>query len=282
MTTKRQGLEKWTPIKTNKKMRVDPRNQLNELTAREWTYFIRSTILTTYPHEYGHDLRKQHYANKPPSLCKEFIEFFTKSGQQVLDPFMGVGGTLIGASLSDRQAIGIEVNEKWIEIYSQVCKKFNLPKQRVILGDCTVELNQFPSEYFDFVLTDPPYFYISTERTSSDKAKLVKSFSADDRDIGNISDYKEFLDAIEKVSVEIFRVLKKGKYVAFFMKNRYVKGRFHPISYDIAKRMEEVGFIWRGEHIWFNKGRRLYPFGYPYQYVVNTVHHNIEVLKKPK
>jgi len=281
MTHKGQGLEKWTST-TIKKKGVDSRNKLNELTGREWTYFTRSTILTKYSHEYEHDLRKQHSANKPPSLCKEFIEFFTKTGQRVLDPFMGVGGTLIGASLCNRQAVGIEVNKKWIEIYLQVCRKSNLPKQRAILGDCTVELKKFPSEYFDFVLTDPPYFYTSTERTSSDKVKLVRKFSPDSRNFGNIRDYNKFLDAMAEASIEIFRVLKKGKHFAFFMKNRYVNGRFYPISYDLAKKMEEVGFVWRGEHIWFNKGRRIYPFGYPYQYVVNTVHHNIEVLKKPE
>ena len=281
MTPNRRGLERWTQIQTSKKKEVDPRNTLNELTAREWTYFIRSTILTTYPQEYGHELRKQHYANKPPSLCKAFIEFFTKTGAQVLDPFMGVGGTLIGASLCGRQAVGVEINEKWVNVYFQVCEKYNLPKQHVILGDCAVKLKEFPPEFFDFVLTDPPYFYISTERTSADKTKLVQEFSAENKDIGNIRDYERFLDALEEVFIEIYRVLRKGRYIAFFMKNRYVKGRFYPISYDLARRIEKAGFVWRGEHIWFNKGRRLYPFGYPYQYVVDTVHHNIEVLRKP-
>lgn len=277
MSGSKFGLGRWTTI-TKK---VDPKNTLNDLTGREWTHFIRSIILTTYQPEFGHSLRKEHYANKPPSLCKEFIEFFTKATGRILDPFMGVGGTLIGASLCEREAVGIEINREWIDIYFRVCEKYNLPKQKTILGDCLVKLKEFPSESFDFVLTDPPYFYTATERTSTDNTQLVERFSLEEKDIGNISDYNEFLNTMGDVFAEVYRVLKKGKYLAFFMKNRYIKGKFLPISYDLARRFEKTGFEWRGEQIWFNKGRKLFPFGYPYQYIVNTVHHNIEVLRKP-
>ena len=36
------------------------------------------------------------------------INFFTKENEYVLDYFMGVGGTLLGASLSNRNALGID------------------------------------------------------------------------------------------------------------------------------------------------------------------------------
>ncbi len=40
------------------------------------------------------------------------IEFFTKSGEIVLDPFAGVGGTLLGAAIArgPRRALGIELD----------------------------------------------------------------------------------------------------------------------------------------------------------------------------
>lgn len=281
MSQHSRGLERWVQFQPGTKKKIDSRNTLNELNGREWTYFIRSIILTTYPAEYGHELRREHYANKPPSLCKEFIEFFTKMGARVLDPFMGVGGTLVGASLCGREALGIEINEKWVETYNRVSNKCGLTRQQVVLGDCREELKKCDTESFDFVLTDPPYFYIASEKTSSDKTRLVERFSTEEKDIGNIIEYESFLDALEEVFCEIKRVLKKGKYAVFFMKNRYIKGKFYAISYDVARRAERSGLVWRGEHIWFNKGQKLFPFGYPYRYVVNTVHHNIEVLMKP-
>ena len=54
------------------------------------------------------------------------------------------------------------------------------------------------------------------------------------------------------------------------------------MAYDLAKRMEAAGFEWRGEHIWNQTGQRLYPFGYPFAYVPNTVHHTITIFRKPR
>ena len=44
---------------------------------------------------------------------KEIIEFFTKSDGKILDPFAGVGGTLLGAALAggSREAVGIELEQ---------------------------------------------------------------------------------------------------------------------------------------------------------------------------
>ena len=65
---------------------IHPRNRLNALSGNEWLYFTKSVWTTAYPSELGHALRKQHGANKPPRLMARLIEFFTKSGELVLDP----------------------------------------------------------------------------------------------------------------------------------------------------------------------------------------------------
>ena len=259
---------------------VDPRNTLNDLTAREWTYFTRSVWQTSYGAEYGHARRKAHSANKPPRLCRELIEFFTKRGMRVLDPFAGVGGTLLGAGLSGRAAVGIEIEPRWVEIYRQVCAEEGIPPQEVIVDDCRTVLAAMPAGSFDFVLTDPPYFRITTARTSSDQTRLVTAFSQQSGDVGNLASYDDFLAAMEEVFRELYRVLRPGKYAALFMKNRYIEGRFYPVAHDLARRMETAGFEWRGEHIWNQVGQRLYPFGYPFAYVPNTVHHSINVFRK--
>src|SRR5688500_6989577 len=99
-----------------------PRNMLNELSGEEWLYFTKSVWTTAYPSELGHALRKEHGANKPPRLMARLIEFFTKSDELVLDPFAGVGGTLLGAAIArgPRRALGIELSPRWAEVYEQV------------------------------------------------------------------------------------------------------------------------------------------------------------------
>lgn len=77
----------------------DTRNQLNDLTGREWVFSTRSVWpIKTYPRTtFRHDLRAQHGGMKPPEFMADLIRIWTKTGGRVLDPFMGVGGTLLGA-----------------------------------------------------------------------------------------------------------------------------------------------------------------------------------------
>src|SRR3954462_9640242 len=104
---------------------VHPDNELNRLTGDEWLYFTKSLGTTAYPSELGHALRKAHGANKPPRLMARLIEFFTKSGDLVLDPFAGVGGTLLGAAITRgrRRALGIELSPRWVEVYEEVVRQ---------------------------------------------------------------------------------------------------------------------------------------------------------------
>ena len=48
------------------------------------------------------------------------IEFFTKPGELVLDPFAGVGGTLLGAAIcrAPRRALGFEIEPRWATVYA--------------------------------------------------------------------------------------------------------------------------------------------------------------------
>ena len=102
-------------------MATHPRNTLNELSGEEWLYFTKSVWTTAYPSELGHALRKAHGANKPPRLMARLIEFFTTSGELVLDPFAGVGGTLLGAAIArgPRRALGIELAPRWADVYAE-------------------------------------------------------------------------------------------------------------------------------------------------------------------
>jgi site-specific DNA-methyltransferase (adenine-specific)/site-specific DNA-methyltransferase (cytosine-N4-specific) len=63
---------------------------------------------------------KNHSAAFPESLPEWFIKLFTKSGDTVLDPFMGSGTTNIVAQRMNRNSIGIEIIPDY---YSMVKEK---------------------------------------------------------------------------------------------------------------------------------------------------------------
>jgi site-specific DNA-methyltransferase (adenine-specific) len=57
----------------------------------------------------------QHPTEKPILLLRQLIESSSVIGELVLDPFMGVGSTLVAARIEGRKAIGIEIEERYCE-----------------------------------------------------------------------------------------------------------------------------------------------------------------------
>jgi DNA modification methylase len=265
--------------------RVHPRNALNDLTGEEWLFFTRSVIQTAYRHELGHDLRKAHGANKPPQLMRSLIEFFTKGGERVLDPFAGVGGTLIGAALAGRRATGIEINPRWAEVYQAVCERERIEEQELLVGDA-LELLEGLEGPFDMVATDPPY-NLTLERTMCDgkypnanRRTDYSTFSDDPKDLSNLPTYEAYLDAMQRVLGECRRLLRPGRYAVLIVRDAYQDGRYIMTHADLARRGEEAGLVLKGETIWYQAGTRLRPYGYPYAYVPNIAHQHILVLRK--
>ncbi|GHO44292.1 TRM11 family SAM-dependent methyltransferase [Ktedonospora formicarum] len=271
---------------------VSSRNILNELNGAEWLYFTRSIMTTSYPSTYGHHLRKAHGANKPPQLMSQLIEFFTKPGARVLDPFAGVGGTLIGASIckKPREAIGIEINQQWVVIYQQILKEYQdqLLPQQLFCGDCLQLMAEMESESFDFIATDPPY-NIHLEQTMSGKQRahqhvnrrtIYDMRSDDPSDLANLPSYEAYLEVMEQVFEGCHRLLKPKKYMAIIVRNAYQHGEYTFTHVDLARRARMHGFIPKGEIVWYQIGTRLRPYGYPFAYIPNIAHQYIVILQR--
>lgn len=62
----------------------------------------------------GESLR--HPTEKPEGLMCDLVEAFCPPGGLVLDPFAGSGSTLVAAQRMHREWIGIEIEEKYIQI----------------------------------------------------------------------------------------------------------------------------------------------------------------------
>src|SRR5512143_2768184 len=92
-------------------------NKLNDLDAKSWLKFQKSWFVHNPPPRKRGVL--SHPAKFPESLAREFIEFFTKAGQTVLDPMAGTGSTLVAALRAGRNSYGIELNPKYVEVARQ-------------------------------------------------------------------------------------------------------------------------------------------------------------------
>ncbi len=293
--------------------RVHPRNRLNEMTGEEWLYFTKSVLTTSYPSVYSQKLRRQHGANKPPQLMALLIEFFTRSGDRVLDPFAGVGGTLIGASIarpSPRRCVGIEIADHWAGIYRRVLgENPSLRPQEMVVGDCIAVMDRWlageavtgddgsaiaasPAEPFDFIATDPPYnIHLAQTMSGRGGAAYADRFanrrsdynmrSDDPADLANLPDFAAYLAAMEQVFERCVRLLRPAGYMAVIVRNAYQGGEYLFTHAELARAARGVGFVPKGEIVWHQSGTRLRPYGYPNSYVPNIAHQFILILQRP-
>jgi DNA modification methylase len=267
---------------------VHPNNRLNALSGNEWLYFTKTVLRTSYPAHAGHQLRRRHGANKPPLLMRHLIEFFTAPGETVLDPFAGVGGTLLGAAMCHRQATGVEVNPEWIDIYHQVCESEGIDEQEMINGDCRAVLAAMAAEsrVFDCIATDPPYS-IALDKTMCDgrydlqaRRTDFDSFGASQDDLRNLATFDDYYDAMESIACQLLPLLRVNGYCAVVMRDSYQRGRYVFASAEVARRFEAAGFTLKGIKVWYGTGARVRPYGYPNADVPNIVHQNILILRR--
>lgn len=292
-----------------------PANDLNDLSGEQWLYFTKSVLTTAYPSELGHAARKAHGANKPPRLMARLIEFFSKTGELVLDPFAGVGGTLLGAAIArgPRRAVGIELDDRWVAVYQSVVaslaaerdgrgpeladlgtadpgppRGFHPDGLEMRHGDAIGVLATMAEGSIDVVVTDPPY-NIQLPLTMAggpladahaNRRTDYAMISADPLDLANAPDYPTFLDRMGAVFVELRRVLREGRYAVVIVRDAYQDGRYQFVGSDLAGRAEAAGLVPKGDIIWHQAGTRLRPYGYPRVFVPNITHQHILVFRR--
>lgn len=261
----------------------------NDLDGATWTRYSISI---------WSDLRKsveesalKHPAMFPASLVGRLIECFTQSGMTVLDPFLGVGSTLVAAKQLGRSGIGIEINPEYARIAQQRLQTGSLEQHwsdaqegswQVIVGDAH-DLDQWIAPCsIDFVATSPPYWDILLEKRTADY-KPIRHYGDAERDLGKIRDYEQFLTALQRIFEKVYAVLKPGGYCCVVVMDIRKKSRFYPYHSDFAERMQQVGFIYDDLIIWDRRHEynNLRPLGYPAVFRINKVHEYILIFKKP-
>lgn len=264
---------------------IDPRNALNDLTNREWMVETKSVWFSRPPQR--DKLKAQHPATFAESDIVRLIQFFTKRGQKVLDPFVGSGSTLVACAQCDRSGIGIELVDNWAEVAEKrVLQEEPVFDQAVLRGDSRIVLPTLAQESFDFIVTSPPYWMIlrkdldhkvKAERKSKG---LQTRYSDEVNDLGNVESYEEFLGELGHVFTECRRVLKIKRYMCVVVSDFRHKSEFVAYHADISRVVESAGFSLEGITILAQDNKNLYPYGMPFAFVSNIHHQYILVFRK--
>ena len=289
------------------------KNRLNDYSGSEWAKASISVFKFdgTIP-----DKRKEHGAAFPFTLAKHFILTYTKEGNLIFDPFVGVGTTTDAAMLLGRKSIGIDINKKFIRLAKKGPDSIDMKHSESFLDRVTNEQVHKPQIYcddslnmlkyvepksVDLILTSPPYGNLlrlirpkfadkllfidkSNGQKISKELKNPQVYSDLDEDLGNM-EYQNYLEKIGKIFDLTYRVAKKNTYAVWVVKDyRDIKNGipYMNLHGDIINIATQNKWILWDIVIWDQTDRRpLVVLGYPSRnFYANIGHSFILIFKK--
>lgn len=285
---------------------VHPNNWINDLTAKEWVKATRSWVILDARSEPGwKELKKQHPGTFPIVVPEHFIPIFSKKYDTVLDPFAGSGTTMIAASRVNRYSIGIDLQQKYADLFKDLMSQHYLhPKQTMLVdtpearkhrsiwspvyrvGD-SIEImkNKIPDETIDYIITSPPYSNVLRDDPSKQgqitrhkqrKADGFETYYSDDaEDLGNLEDDGTWLDRMVLWADECARVIKPRRFMTIVIQN--IMGiDFKPLAWDLARCIDSMT-PWRlaFEMIWLQSIKPARIHGHPSRFLPSNHHHYV-------
>lgn len=258
-------------------------NKLNCMTAKEWIKSQLGVWQFTYEKR---DIRNKelHPATFPISLSKKVIELFSHKGELILDPFVGSGTTLIAAQDLDRNAIGFDLLEKYIQLSSDRLNTnqglFTNSWQMAIQDDAKNISSWIRPESVSLIWTSPPYANLlnrkrtNKSRRDRDNGQLgkIEQYSQDQRDLGTMA-LEEYSDAMGNIFEKLLPLLKPKAHCVINVPDMWWDNTRVTIHVSLIQELRTRGYELRNIIIWdrTNIVNQIGIFGWPSNYITMGV-----------
>ncbi len=133
-------------------------------------------------------------------------------------------------------------------------------------------------------VTSPPYWNaIDYDVHASDKSQYYRTRAYSN----GFSEYEEYLDWLQRIFTEVFRVTKPGGFCAIVIGTVLHGGKHYPVPFDTTDRMTKIGWEFHQDILWHKCTGGVKRAGvtiqkpYPGYYYPNIMTEYILVFKKP-
>lgn len=270
-------------LSKNKRKEIQRLNDLDGATWLKWSKSIwrfKKPVLNNFGHP----------AIFPVFVAERLLRIFTKKGDLVLDPMVGVGTTSIVAKTLGRNSIGIDLSAEYCRIAKSRLTQQTLEdiqgsdtSHKIICDDARNLLSHVESDSVDFCLTSPPYWIglhgINGKYTGQTQKK-VKTYSQDQKDYGNVENYNDFVKELKTLFANVLETLKAGKYCVVIIQDVRRGARVFPLHNDFLDTMTSIGWNYQDLIVWEHPTYTTRPLGYPTTFVVSRVHDFIMLFRK--
>ena len=259
-----------------------PPNHLNCLTAKEWLKHQLGVWRFFYE---GRDIRDKsiHPATFPISLAKYVIELFTHKGELVVDPFVGSGTTLLAAQDLDRNAVGFDLQEKYIKLSGErlATERFLNTSQQVAIQDDARNIPiYFEKETISLIFTSPPYANLlnrkrknkSRRNRKNEQLGKIEQYSQDPRDLGTMA-LEEYSQAMGDIFEDMLPLLKPKAHCVINVPDMWWENKRITIHVSLINELRKRGYELRNVIIWdrTNIVNQIGIFGWPSNYITMGV-----------
>lgn len=254
------------------------KTHINCITAKEW---LKSQLGVWQFYYEKRDVRKKdiHPATFPISLAKKVVELFTHEGELVLDPFVGSGTTLVASQDLNRNAVGFDLQESYINLCSKRLSQkslFNKTKQLAIQDDAlNIPLYLNPNTV-SLIWTSPPYANLlnrkrknkSRRDRKNDQYLKVEQYSQNPRDLGTMS-LDEYTKAMGDIYEALLPLLKPKAHCVINVPDMWWENQRITIHVSLIQELRSRGYELRNTIIWdrTNIVNRIGIFGWPSNYI---------------
>lgn len=257
-------------------------NHINCLTPKEW--LKRQLGVWEFYYE-KRDIRDKsiHPATFPISLAKQVIELFSHEGELIVDPFVGSGTTLVAAQDSNRNAVGFDLQDKYIKLCAERLATQRIignAEQVAIQDDARNMINYFKDESISLIFTSPPYANLlnrerknkSRKNRKNDQLGKVEQYSQDPLDLGTL-DIKEYTEEIGNIFENIKPALKTKGHCVINVPDMWWENKRIAIHVYLINEMTKRGYELRNIIIWDRRNvvNQIGIFGWPSNYITMGV-----------
>jgi len=257
-----------------------PLNHINCLDAKQW--MKNQVAIWEFAYE-KRDIRDKdiHPAVFPVALPAKCIELFTHKGELVLDPFAGIGTTLMAARDLERNAIGFDLKKEYIGFTEKRLSQQALitnTKQIAVYDDAKNIPNYLEENTVSLSVTSPPYANM-LNRPRKNKSlrgnlrnnkhyKKIQQYSKDPNDLGTMEP-KKFAEVLGEIYKGILPLHKPGAHCVINITDLWWENKRIPIHLYLIESMEKAGYKLRNTIIWDRRNlvNKAGIFGWPSNYI---------------
>ena len=273
------------------------KTNINCLTPKEW---LKSQVAVWEFFYETRDVRDKeiHPAVFPIALPKKCIELFTHKGELVLDPFVGIGTTLIAAKDLERNAVGFDLNKSYVTFAKKRLSQTKLQgnTQQIIIDEDSINIPKYlDKETISLCVTSPPYANM-LNKPKLNKSRIgnlrynqhykkVQQYSNNPRDLGTMEP-KKFAEELGKIYEKILPLLKPKAHCVINITDLWWENKRILLYSYVIESMEKAGYELRNTIIWDRRnlinGAGI--FGWPSNYITlgATFEYILDFWRPPK